>query len=74
MVVILDVTGCFIRSFQKILVRCRNFDKIIRSSVLYFLPDFLHLEVHCFGVKGDRRRDIWDGPAGILEDSIEHCV
>ena len=38
-----------ISSYHKICVRYRNFDKILGSSVLDILPNFLQLEVHCIG-------------------------
>ena len=70
----LDVIDRFISSIQKICVRCRNVDDIIGSGVLDLLPDFLHLEVYCLQVKGDRSRDTGDGLTGIMEDSDEHYV
>ena len=38
-----DLIYGFISSIQNICVRCRNFDKIIRSNFLDILPDFLQL-------------------------------
>ena len=64
----------FYRSVQNMCVRCRNFYEIIRSSVLDFLTDFLHLEVHCFWSKGDRSCDIGHVLMGIVDNSVEHCV
>ena len=46
---------------QNICVRCRNVYEVMRSSVLNFLPDLCHLEVHYFQVKGEKIRDIGDG-------------
>ena len=62
----LYVVGFFVSGMNEICVRCRDADEIIGSSALDFLPDFLHLEVHCFRVKGDRSRDIVDGLMGIV--------
>ena len=64
----------FIRGIQKIFIRCRNVEEVIRSSVLNFRPGFLHLEVHCFRVKGERIRDIGDVLMGIMENSVGNCL
>ena len=65
---------CVIIVVQKICVRYKNVDRVIRSSILNILNDFLHLRVHCIWVKRYRIRDIRYGLMGIVEDSIEHCV
>ena len=70
----LDVIDFFISSIQKICVRCRNVDKKIGSIVLNLLTGFLHLEVHCFWIKGDRSHSIGDGLIGIMEDSVYHYI
>ena len=70
----LNVIDCFIRSIQKICVMCGNVDEIIGSIVLNLLTGFLHLEVHCFRIKGDRSHSIGDGLMGVAEDSVKHYI
>ena len=68
----IDLIGYLISGIPKIFVRCRNVEEVIGSIVLNFLLYFLHLEVHCFRLKGDISCDIGDGLTGIVEDSVEH--
>ena len=69
-----DLIYGFISSIQNICVGCRNFDKVIGSSVLDILFNLLHLEVNFLWYKGDRRRDIGNVLTVIVEDSVEHCT
>ena len=69
-----NVVDGFISRVQKLCVRCRNVDKKIGSIVLNLLTGFLHLEVHCFWIKGDRSHSIGDGLIGIMEDSVYHYI
>ena len=70
----LDVIDCFIRDIQNISVRCRNIDKVIGSSVLNLLPDFLRFEVHLLWVKGYRSHGIGNDLTGIVYNSVAHCI
>ena len=67
-----DLIYGFISSIQNICVRCRNFDKIIISSVLDILTDFLQFYVTCFMCIGHTSCDKGKGHMDITEESFEH--
>ena len=70
----LDVSNGFIRIYQKNFFGCRHVDEIIRIIILYILPNFLQVEVHCFGFIGHRSVDKGKRHTDIVEESVEHCV